>query len=706
MATHFNEPIDVASSSLTEEGAVFGGEKNLIKGIENLIALYDPDVIGVSTTCLAETIGEDVAAILARFRDSHPGLRVKIVNVMSAGYAGTQFEGFFRALRALVEQVSPNCAANGKINIVTGQISPADTRRLKDLLSEMRIDAILLPDLSENLDGAYESSYMRLKRGGTTLEEIACMAGARHTLELSSFVGAEYSPAQYLFDAYGVPFTRLNLPIGLRDTDALIDAFVSLGGVVTENLRKERGRYIDAMIDSHKYNARVNAAVFGEPDSVYGVIRLLAENGAFPSVCATGSACPRFADKVRGEIESLRSFRLDAETFSISDDTDFDEIERCCAKFGVNLLIGSGDGRRVAEKLKLPLVRCAFPIHDRIGGQRVRTLGYEGSLTLLDRVTNASLARVETTFREELYDKYYKPDKMYAADRHPCFGGHVKSYARIHLPVAPGCNVRCNYCTRKFDCPNESRPGVTSEILTPQGALERFLAARARMPNLTVAGIAGPGDALANFEATRETLRLIRAAAPEILLCVSTNGLALPYRADELADLGVTHVTVTVNAVRSSVGARICEYIEFMGARYEGEEGAALLIANQFAGIARLVARGVAVKINTVMIRGVNDRHIPEIARAVKSVGCECGNIMPMIPVEGSAFGSMAATNARELAAMRKQCEPMLSQMYACKQCRADAVGTLADEETQKVAKPVQIAAKCAEGGAAAAFQI
>ncbi|MDR2359928.1 MAG: radical SAM protein [Oscillospiraceae bacterium] len=699
MATHYNEPIDIASSSLTEEGTVFGGEKNLIKGIENLIKLYDPDVVGVSTTCLAETIGEDVPAMLARFRESHPDMRAKLINVTSAGYSGTQFEGFFRALRALAEQVEPNNCPNGKVNIITGQISPADTRWLKDLLSEMGIDAILLPDVSENLDGTHEAEYNRLKSGGVTLAEIAQMAGARHTIEISTFAAEEYSPARYLLDAFGVPFTRLNLPVSLRDIDALINALKSLGGTVTERLRRERGRYLDAMFDSHKYNAKVRAAVFGEPDFVYAVTGLLAENGAMPSVCATGSVCPGFADKVRAEVEPLSEFHLDAGNVIIADDEDFEHIEQYAAEYGVNLLIGSGDGRRVAERLKLPLVRCAFPIHDHIGGQRVRTLGYDGALTLLDRVTNAILSGVEETFRENLYEKYYKGNSdtkvtgNKPVEKHPCFSGCAKSSARIHLPVAPKCNIQCNYCVRKFDCPNESRPGVTSEILTPRDALAKFLDVRAQIPNLGVVGIAGPGDALADFDLTRETIRLIRQIDKDVLFCLSTNGLLLPFYAEELISLGVTHVTVTVNAVNPSIGAKIYSRAEYLGVKYNGETGAAILLANQIAGITRLVAAGIKVKVNTVMIKGINDRHIPEVMGAMKGLGCEIGNIMPLIPVVGSAFEALDMTNAHEIAAARKECEPILTQMYHCRQCRADAIGTLDNDISFKFRNAPQPAA-------------
>ncbi|MDR3363503.1 MAG: hypothetical protein LBS91_00910 [Clostridiales Family XIII bacterium] len=406
MATHYNEPVDVASSSLTEEGAVFGGEKNLMKGLDNLIRLYDPDVIGVPTTCLAETIGEDTEGIVARYVEAHPGLRVKIVTVASAGYSGTQFEGFFRTLRALVSQTEPDAAPNGKVNIVTNMISPADTRFLKALVSGMGIDAIFLPDLSENLDGVHKEAYDRLPMAGTSLAEIAQMAGATCTIEMSSFFDPSYSPGQFLLEKYGVPLRRTALPVSLRDTDRLIALLSLAGGIVTDGIEKERGRFLDAMVDSHKYNAQARAAVFGEPDFVFAVCRLLVENGAMPVVAATGSVCPSFREMLEPELAGLAGFHLGEKPVAL-DDCDFAEIESYVKKLGVNVLVGNSDGRRIAEAAQVPLVRCAFPVHDHVGGQRIRTLGFEGGLMLLDRITNAVISGVETTFRRELYEKYY-----------------------------------------------------------------------------------------------------------------------------------------------------------------------------------------------------------------------------------------------------------------------------------------------------------
>ncbi|MDR1535875.1 MAG: radical SAM protein [Planctomycetota bacterium] len=697
LATHFNEPIDIASSSLTEEGTVFGGEKNLVKGLDNLIRLYDPAVIGVSTTCLAETIGEDIPGIIRSYRQNRPGLKAKIVTVSSAGYAGTQYEGFFRALRALVEQVEPETERHGGINVVTGPVSPADARWLRECLAETGLDCILLPDPSSNLDGGATKKYERLPRGGVALGDIARMAGAAHTIELAEFVPEEASPALYLNRRHGVPFTRLPLPVGLRDMDRLAELLASLGGRRPPRLEEARSRRLDAMVDSHKYSAGVRAAVFGEPDFVYAVSRLLCENGALPVLAATGSRLPGFADRVRPDIEKAAAYRME-EDFSLLDDCDFETIESEAVRLGANVLVGSSDARRIAERRRLPLVRAAFPVHDRVGGQRIRTLGYEGGLDLLDRIVNAVLGSVEASFREELKEKYYlERESRPAAEppgageaalaanrlrsgRHPCFNGG--GYARIHLPVAPNCNIQCNYCVRDFSCPNESRPGVTARVVTPGEAAARFVAFRDASENLSVAGIAGPGDALADWELTRETLRLIRAADPDVILCLSTNGLLLPRHVREMAALGVSHLTVTVNAVDPAVGAAICRQVDYLGTRYHGEAGAAILMANQFAGIAMAIESGIVCKMNTVMLKGVNDGHIPLIAAKARELGCVLGNIMRMAPAKGSVFADSPPVSNREIGAMRKRCGVHLRQMAHCRQCRADAAGRLDEDRS------------------------
>ena len=263
---------------------------------------------------------------------------------------------------------------------------------------------------------------------------------------------------------------------------------------------------------------------------------------------------------------------------------------------------------------------------------------------------------------------------------HPCYNCGAGKNARIHLPIAPKCNIQCNYCVRKYDCPNESRPGVTTQVLSPEEAVERFQEMQEKIPNLTVVGIAGPGDALANFKETSETLLKIRALDPDITFCLSTNGLMLPQYASSLLKLGVTHVTVTLNAVDPSIGARIYKFVDYMGTRYIGEAGAAILLANQLAGLRLLTAAGIICKVNIVVLKGINDRHIEEIVKTVKTLGVYITNIMKHIPVEGSAFENQPALDSREIHAIRQRCEAHIKQMYHCRQCRADAAGTLEND--------------------------
>jgi nitrogen fixation protein NifB len=269
--------------------------------------------------------------------------------------------------------------------------------------------------------------------------------------------------------------------------------------------------------------------------------------------------------------------------------------------------------------------------------------------------------------------------------KHPCYSFEAhRSYARMHLPVAPACNISCNYCNRKFDCVNESRPGVTSEVLKPEAAKRKYDRVKAEIEQLSVVGIAGPGDALANWENTRQSLELIRAEDPEMVFCLSTNGLMLPEYAEAIADLGVTHVTVTMNCLDPAIGAKIYKYIHYKGTRYEGEEGAKILLANQIRGIQLLIRLGVVVKINIVMVPGINDQHIPEVVKKVKELGVYITNIMPLIPAPGSVFEDFPQANMKDIKRLRTECELDIKQLKHCKQCRADAIGMLGEDRSQE----------------------
>lgn len=265
---------------------------------------------------------------------------------------------------------------------------------------------------------------------------------------------------------------------------------------------------------------------------------------------------------------------------------------------------------------------------------------------------------------------------------HPCFGGNHHKNGRMHLAVAPRCNIKCGYCSRLHDCANESRPGVTSRILTPLEAVAKVrevMASEIMEPIIKVIGIAGPGDPLANEE-TFETFRLIGAEFPHLIKCMSTNGLLLPERIDDLEALDLHSLTITVNALDPAIGAKVYNYINYQGQRYSGEEAAAILIANQFEGLERAAAYDMTIKVNTVYIPGVNESQIPLIAAKVKSLGAFVMNVMPIIPQ--SDFASITPPTPEKISSVQAANEKIIGQFKHCKQCRADAVG-LIGQDTQ-----------------------
>jgi nitrogen fixation protein NifB len=268
---------------------------------------------------------------------------------------------------------------------------------------------------------------------------------------------------------------------------------------------------------------------------------------------------------------------------------------------------------------------------------------------------------------------------------HPCFSEEAHHhYARMHVAVAPACNIQCHYCNRKYDCSNESRPGVVSELLTPEQAVKKTLAVAAEIPQMTVLGIAGPGDPLANPERTLETFRELSAKAPDIKLCVSTNGLALPELVDEICQHNIDHVTITINCVDPEIGAKIYPWIFWNNRRIKGVKAAKILIEQQQKGLQMLCDRGVLVKVNSVMIPGVNDEHLKEVSRVVKAKGAFLHNVMPLIaePEHGTFYGLMGqrGPNNDELQALQDECAGDMAMMRHCRQCRADAVGMLGED--------------------------
>ncbi|MDC7232463.1 MAG: radical SAM protein [Spirochaetales bacterium] len=278
-------------------------------------------------------------------------------------------------------------------------------------------------------------------------------------------------------------------------------------------------------------------------------------------------------------------------------------------------------------------------------------------------------------------------------ENHPCFSSNACSdHARIHLPVAPKCNVQCGFCNRKYDCVNESRPGVCSSVLSPRQALY-YLEKAMEKRFFDVVGIAGPGDPFANPDETMETLSLVHAAYPEVMLCVATNGLNLRPYIPELARLGVTHVTITVNGVDPETAGRAYRWIRHNKKVYRGKAAGEIIMNEQLQAVRELRDQGILVKINSIIIPGVNDHHIPEIARITGGLGATTQNCLPLLPVKGTDFGHLPHPAHEQVQDIRKKSGEFIPQMGHCRRCRADAAGLLEEAMSEGITSLLKEAA-------------
>ena len=254
---------------------------------------------------------------------------------------------------------------------------------------------------------------------------------------------------------------------------------------------------------------------------------------------------------------------------------------------------------------------------------------------------------------------------------HPCFGGHKNNAGRIHLPVSPGCNIACRFCDRTIN-DVEERPGVTSKVLKPADVEDILKKALDICPDIKVAGIAGPGDTLATDYAL-ETFEIIKEKFPDLIKCMSTNGLLLAERADDVIRIGIDSLTVTVNAVDPEIESKLNDFIIYHGEKIEGVEAAKILIKNQLEGIKKVADAGITVKVNTVLVPEINGEHIEEIAKTVKEAGAKIYNIIPLIPQY--KLKDVKAPVCAQIDEARTKASEYIDVFRHCQHCRADAVG-------------------------------
>lgn len=387
LISHFREPVDIASSNFSEHSAIFGGGDNLQQGLRNVIRQYHPELIGVATTCLTETIGDDVVRILVEFQQNAEPGDPPIVPVATPSYTGTHVDGFHAAVRAVVAKLAQRGPTGAHINFFPGLVSPADLRHLRELVAAYGLEAVLLPDYSETLDGEAWHEFQSIPAGGTTVADIARMGSAQLSIACGRVAAHQPSAAALLTEQHDVPALYPGLPIGIGATDELCQALGKVSRrAMPDDLRRERGRLVDAYVDGHKYVFGQRVVIIAEEDLAVALAGWLAEIGAQPVLVASGGHS--------GHLKLVLSdMGLVAERMQVMEDADFTRVEAAAAELHPDLILGSSKAAGLARKLAAPLVRVGFPIHDRFGAQRLVHLGYRGTQQLFDRVVNALLEK-------------------------------------------------------------------------------------------------------------------------------------------------------------------------------------------------------------------------------------------------------------------------------------------------------------------------
>jgi nitrogenase molybdenum-iron protein NifN len=400
--SHFREPIDIASSNFSEVSAIFGGKSNLHTALANLTTQYAPSLIGIATTCLSETIGDDVRQLLHDYAGPLSG--PALVHVSTPSYAGTHVDGFHAAIRAIVAHFTPSgpsplgrgqgegrscLSGTSPLALFPNLVSPADLRHLKEIITDFDIPYILVPDYSDTLDGPAWEGYLPLAPGGTSVASLRQLPEARAALAFTRTLPPDKNPTTLLATRCAVPGTTLGLPIGTRETDAFFDYLAALSGRdAPAHHTAERGRLVDAYVDSHKYLFGRRAVLVGDPDLLIGIARFLGEVGVVPCLVAPNTHSPDFA-------RALRDALPPDSAPVVLDHPDFATLAQAAtdlhAEQSLDLIVGSSKAYPLAKQLNVPLLRVGFPIHDRFGAPRLLHLGYRGTQQLLDRTVNLLL---------------------------------------------------------------------------------------------------------------------------------------------------------------------------------------------------------------------------------------------------------------------------------------------------------------------------
>jgi nitrogenase molybdenum-iron protein beta chain len=401
LTRHYKEPVMAGTSSFTEGSAVFGGQANLLQAIGNMFALYSPDVIAVHTTCLSETIGDDLVQIIAKAREEGKIPAGKyVIHANTPSYIGSHVTGFSNMVKGLVKYFAESSGrARNQVNILPGWVEPSDMRELRRLARVMGVNANIYPDTSDVLDAPQTGKHEFYPKGGATVEQIRHSGDSRSTLALGPT--ASEAAGLALEDKCGVRAENLELPIGLLATDRFIDALRHRAGVrVPSLITEERGRLVDLIADMHQYFYRKRVALFGDPDQLVSLSEFLVTLDMRPVYVVTGTPGKQFDTRMR---EALGGAVPEAEVRQGAQ-ADMFLLHQWIKKKGVDLLIGNTYGKYIARDEDIPFVRFGFPILDRVGHSYFPNVGYMGAMRLAEKILNGFMDRQDRDAKEESFE--------------------------------------------------------------------------------------------------------------------------------------------------------------------------------------------------------------------------------------------------------------------------------------------------------------
>ncbi|MBM9606649.1 nitrogenase molybdenum-iron protein subunit beta [Desulfopila inferna] len=398
LTRHYKEPISAATSSFTEGASVFGGQANLLQAIENIFTVYEPEVIAVHTTCLSETIGDDLPQIFNKAEKENKIPKGKtVLGAPTPSYVGSHVTGFSNMVKAMAVLAEPSARKNGKINIIPGWVEPSDMEEIKRLCTLVGTRINMFPDTSGVLDTPLTGKYSMFPKGGASIADIRDSGSGIGTLALGEWCSAD--AARLLDSKCKVPCSVLDMPFGLKATDRFIDILRTVAGTsVPDEIAVERGKLVDMISDMHQYFYGKKVALAGDPDQLISMTEFLVSIDMHPVHIVSGTSGKKFEKRIKeitAEMECEVNVKAGGDLFL---------FHQWIKNEGVDLIIGNSYCKYIARDEDLPLVRWGFPILDRQGHQHFPTVGYKGGLRLLEQILGALLDRRDRDDPEESFE--------------------------------------------------------------------------------------------------------------------------------------------------------------------------------------------------------------------------------------------------------------------------------------------------------------